>query len=69
MAVDFDGKNFESLVGRTFRGKGGIRKITRVRQLGSHWDVHWCRPGKPERAMPQYSPYFLEWLRTAEEIV
>jgi len=65
----------KALVGTIWERDGLKREITRVerlREMKSYniiaGDVYWRRPGGKERKLPQWIPYFNEWLTKAKRI-
>jgi hypothetical protein len=66
-------ESIAALPGTMWKGKGGWRAVRRITKAsavpGMSWfrgDVYWSRHGKEERRIPQYAPYFCEWLLTAQ---
>ena len=65
----------QSLVGRTFDGKGGQRTVTRVEDVrrsngGLYGNVYWKRPGGKERRQPVLLwDFTYVWLRNATEVL
>ena len=66
----------KALIGTTWERDGKSRTVTRIEDLHvSTWDnstvvgvAYWKRPGGKERKLPQWLPYFLQWLSKAERV-
>ena len=65
----------KELIGQVWERDGKQREITRIENLYPDHrgelvfgDVYWKRPGRKERKVPQWLPYFDEWLSKAELI-
>ena len=66
----------QALVGQTFGSGNTQRTITRIENLHTTdnytggmilvGEVYWKRPGGNERAVYQWLPYFLTWMKKAE---
>jgi hypothetical protein len=63
-----------ALVGTRWKGKGGVRCITRVENVSWIGNgelrcvFYWSRPGMPERPKPTTFGDFMYWLRKADRI-
>lgn len=63
----------KAMVGKTYTKNGNTRTVCRIEGLsqgvcGLTGNVYWKRPGGNERRLPQYLPYFLEWVKKAQEV-
>jgi hypothetical protein len=63
----------KTMIGKTYTRNGNMRTICRIDDLyqgvcGFTGNVYWKRPGGKERRLPQYLPYFLDWVKNASEV-